>query len=157
MAVFIFTAKINKRRLAAGLACVLVVLAGVVTATLWSARPASAATEISPKGIKTAEDRVAYLQDWGWQVSPEPTLVEELQMPEEFGEEYDRYLELQSEQGFDMAKYAGKRIKRYTYEVLNYPGSKTGVVAHLLICKNRVIGGEVMGGDFLHGLAVPQG
>ncbi len=154
---FIFTAKIDKRKLAVALTGLVVIFAAVTATVLWDARPASAATTVNPKGVKTGEDRIEYLQGWGWQVSPEPALVEELQMPEEFGADYDRYLALQSEQGFDMAKYAGKRIKRYTYEVLNYPGGKTGVVAHLLIYKNRVIGGEVMGSDFLHGLAVPQG
>ncbi len=153
----ILTAKLEKRKIALALTGLVVVFAAAAAAFLWSARPASATTSVSPKGIKTNEDRVAYLQDWGWLVSPEPTLVEELQMPEEFGAEYDQYLALQEGQGFDMAKYAGKRIKRYTYAVQNYPSGETGVVAHLLICKNRVIGGEVMGNGFLHGLAVPQG
>ena len=108
------------------------------------------------KGVRSAEDRVAYLQEWGWQVAGDPTLVEELAMPEKFGEEYSQYLELQSAQGFNLAKYAGKRIKRYTFEVQNYPTGITGVSAHLLMYKNTVIGGEIMGDSFLHGLQVPQ-
>jgi len=154
---FILTAKIDKRKLAVALTGLVVVCATVAATVLWSARPASAATTVNPKGVKTNEDRLEYLQGWGWQVKDDPTLVEELQMPEEFGADYDQYLALQEGQGFDMVKYAGKRIKRYTYEIQNYPTGETGVVAHLLICKNRVIGGEIMGDGFLHGLAVPQG
>ena len=82
--------------------------------------------------------------------------MEELALPEEFGEEYGKYLELQTGQGFDLTRYAGKRIRRYTYEVLNYPTGESGVVAHLLICKNTVIGGEILGGSFLHGLSMPE-
>ncbi len=155
MAVFILTAKIDKRKLALALACVLTVGLLAAGAALWSASPASAAAGASPRGVRSAEDREEYLQSWGWLVSPEPTLVEELQMPEEFGPEYENYLALQSEQGFDLTKYAGKRIKRYTYEVLNYPTGESGVTAHLLLCKNTVIGGEVMGSGFLHGLQMP--
>lgn len=148
---FIWTAKIHKRKLAALLAAIVVAGAGLVLAVNAVSRPASATAEPNPKGVKSPEDRVAYLESWGWQVSPNETLVEELAMPEEFGEEYTQYLELQAGQGFDLTKYAGKRIKRYTYEVLNHPSGEQ-VTAHLLICKNTVVGGELMGTDFLCGL-----
>ena len=153
---FIFTAKINKKKIGLVMATGAVVAVAAVAAVMWSARPASAAVAPNPKGVRSAEDRVEYLQEWGWQVAENPTLVEELAMPQEFGEDYAQYLELQSAQGFDLAKYAGKRIKRYTYEVQNYPTGVTGVSAHLLMYKNRVIGGEIMGDSFLHGLQVPQ-
>lgn len=151
---FIWTAKINKKKIVLTLAAV--VCAGVAAVTLLGPREAEASAAVSPKGVKTEEDRVSYLQEWGWQVNPQATLVEELALPKEFGPEYSQYLELQTGQGFDLTKYAGKRIRRYTYEVLNYPTGETGVVAHLLLCKNTVIGGEVLGGSFLHGLAVPE-
>lgn len=151
MDVFIWTAKIHKRKLAAILAAVVVVGAGLAVAVSAASRPASATEGADPKGVKTNEDRVAYLQAWGWQVSGEPTLVEELAIPKEFGAEYEQYLALQTAQGFDLTKYAGKRVKRYTYEVLNHP-SGAGTTAHLLLYKNTVIGGELMGNDFLSGL-----
>lgn len=154
---FIFTAKINKRKIFAVLAGAFLLCAAAWGVTLWGSSPASAAAGANPKGVKTNEDRVAYLQAWGWNVSPEATLVEELQMPEEFGPEYEQYLDLQDAQGFRLDKYAGKRIKRYTYDVLNYPGGETGVIAHLLMYKNTVIGGEIMGNGFIHGLEMPEG
>ena len=57
-------------------------------------------------------------------------------------ESYAQYLELQNGQGFNLQKYAGKRVKRYTWTVTNYPGQPEGVQAHLLLCRNTVIGGE---------------
>ncbi len=151
---FIWTAKVNKRKILLTLAAAVCVTAAA--ATLLGSRGAEASAAVSPKGVKTEEDRVAYLQEWGWQVNPQAALVEELELPGEFGEEYSQYLELQTGQGFDLGKYAGKRVRRYTYEVLNYPTGETGVVAHLLVYRNTVIGGEVLGGSFLHGLAVPE-
>ena len=151
---FIWTAKVNKRKIILALAAVVCVAGAAVT--LLDGRGAAASASVSPKRIKTEEDRIAYLQEWGWQVGPQAVLVEELELPREFGPEYAQYLELQTGQGFDLSKYAGKRVRRYTYDVLNYPTGETGVVAHLLLCKNMVIGGEVLGDSFLHGLAVPE-
>ena len=50
-------------------------------------------------------------------------------------------------------------MKRYTYEVTNYPTGETGIQAGLLIYKNTVIGGEVLSSDlggFIQGLAMPS-
>lgn len=152
---FIWTARVNIKKLVVTAAVAVVVCASAV-AVLLGARQVQAAAVVSPKGVKTADDRAAYLREWGWQVSPEAVLTEELVLPEQFGEEYTKYLELQKEMGFDLTDYAGKRVKRYTYEVLNYPGGETGVRAHLLLRRSTVIGGEIVGRDFLHSLALPS-
>lgn len=152
---FIFTARIDRKRIALTAAAVALVCAAAAAAALLLPRQAQAAAVVSPKGIKTEADRVAYLQGWGWQVSPQAVLTEELMVPEELGEEYEKYLSLQAEMGFDLASQAGKRVKRYTYEVLNYPGGKTGVSAHLLMRRNTVVGGEIVGDGFIHSLEMP--
>ena len=156
---FIWTAKLRRGRLVAGVAAI-VVLCGAVALVggVLSARGVDAVSPApaSPKGIKTNEDRIAYLESYGWQVSADPLSVEELAIPEEFDETYTQYLSLQSGQGFDLEKYKGKRVKRYTYEISNYPTGETGVQAGLLIYKNTVVGGEVLSsqlGGFIHGLA----
>lgn len=154
---FIWTAKLNKKKAAVVLAAAVVLGAAAVAAVTLAGRREQASATISPKGIRTEADRVAYLQEWGWQVNPQAALVEELELPQEFGETYSQYLALQTGQGFDLEKHAGKRVRRYTYEILNYPTGETGVVAHLLVRKNTVIGGEVIGGSFLQGLAMPEG
>jgi len=123
---------------------------------LLGGRGAAASGGPDPKGVKTAQDRSAYLAGWGWLTPADAESAEELALPEEFGSEYSQYLELQAGQGFDLTKYAGKRIKRYTYNVLNYPGGVQGAQAHLLLYKNTVIGGEIVGENFLHGLQMPD-
>lgn len=156
----IYTAKLDRRRLAAGgitalvLVCALAVLLGFL-----DRGAASVAEVVSPKGVRTEEDRLAYLGAYGWLVKEEPLAVEELLIPEEMGEEYTDYLELQSQQGFDLQKYAGKRVKRYTYEILNYPTGETGIQVSLLMYRSTVVGAEVLSpalDGFIHGLQMPQ-
>ena len=84
--------------------------------------------------------------------------VEELIIPEQFDETYSQYLELQASQGFDLTDYCGKRVKRYTYEITNYPTGESGIQAGLLVYKSTVIGGDVLSaqlGGFIHGLEMP--
>ena len=156
---FIWTAKVNRRKLTAA-AVAGVVLCGALVAlfVLLGGRGTAVSALADPKGVRTNEDRIAYLESYGWQVSADPLSVEELAIPEEFDETYTQYLSLQSGQGFDLEKYKGKRVKRYTYEISNYPTGETGVQAGLLIYKNTVVGGEVLSsqlGGFIHGLAMP--
>lgn len=155
---FIFTAKVRRGRIAAVAAAAVVVCGVLTAAVVLGTRGAAVSASASPKGVRTNEDRVAYLESFGWMVSPEAVSVEELRIPEEFDETYTQYLELQKSQGFDLTEYQGKRVKRYTYEITNYPTGETGIQAGLLIYKNTVIGGDVLSpelGGFIHGLSMP--
>ena len=156
----IITAKVPRPKISFGVAaaaflcCVALVMALVPPAV----RQTAASAQISHKGIRTRADQVEYLEQYGWQTAPEPSAVEELRIPESFDESYAQYLLLQREQGFDLEAYAGKRVKRYTYPILNYPTGETGIIANLLIYKNTVVGGEVLSPQldgFLHGLQMP--
>lgn len=155
----IVTAKMPKRKLTLGVAAAALLCCCAIALNFGQAvREVSSSTVPNPKGVKSNQDRVDYLSAYGWQVEEEPVATQELLIPQEMDESYSEYLALQTQQGFDLEKYAGKRIKRYTYEVLNYPTGETGVQVNLLICKNTVIGGEVLSprlDGFLHGLAMP--
>ena len=160
---FILTAKIPRRLLK--LCGVLAVLGLCIVSLLPSFSvllPAVQETTVvsmpNPKGIRSNEDRIDYLTDYGWDVSPEPVAVQELLIPTEMDESYQDYLTLQTQQGFDLEKYAGKRLKRYTYELYNYPSGESGIQANLLLYRNTVVGGEILSprlDGFLHGLAMP--
>ena len=157
---FIFTAKIRRGRVAAVAAAAAAVCAALLAAGgLSGGRGAAASAPADPRGVRTNEDRVAYLERCGWTVSAEPITVEELILPEEFDDTYSQYLALQESQGFDLTDYRGRRVKRYTYEVTNYPTGASGVRAGLLIRRNTVIGGDVLSaqpGGFIHGLTLPS-
>ena len=155
----IMTAKVPKRKLTWGVAAAALLCCCAIALNFGQAvREVSASTVPNPKGVKSNQDRVEYLSAYGWQVSQEPIATQELLIPEEMDDSYSEYLALQAEQGFQLEKYAGKRVKRYTYDVLNYPSGEAGVQANLLICKNTVVGGEVLSprlDGFLHGLTMP--
>lgn len=156
----IVTAKVPRRKLAVGVALAALACCCALVLNLGggAVREAAAPAAPDPKGVRSNADRVEYLRSYGWEVKEEPVATQELLIPEELDESYTEYLALQSEQGFHLEKYAGKRAKRYTYEITNYPTGEAGVQANLLICKNTVIAGEVLSprlDGFLHGLAMP--
>lgn len=157
--VIIWTAKLHKGRLAAGGIAAVALICGIAVLMGIFGRATTASAAVSPKGVKTPEDRIAYLQSYGWQVKEEPLAVEELLVPEEFGAEYADYLSLQESQGFDLTRCKGKTVKRYTYEITNYPTGETGVQVSILIYKNTVVGADVLSpalDGFIHGLTMPQ-
>jgi hypothetical protein len=94
--------------------------------------------------LSTNEQRVAYLQEFGWQVSPEPIETLDLQLPEELTPQWDEYLKLQAQQGLPFADCAGQAVRRFTYTVANYPGFPDGVQANLFLCGDRLVGGDII-------------
>lgn len=108
---------------------------------------------------KTEEQRQEFLTALGWVVNPEPDEVVEVIIPKNFDDVYENYNNIQKEQGMDLSRYKGKRCKRYSYTVLNYPGGAQNVRLNLLVCGNKIVGGDVssMGLDgFMQGLVFPK-
>ncbi len=104
--------------------------------------------------IKTNDDRIDFLEQFGWTVSEKPSDEEEVTIPDDFDKIMLSYNEFQRQMGLDLAKYKGKKVMRYTYEITNYPEYEGRVYANLLIYRNKVIGGDVCSADasgFLHG------
>ncbi len=91
----------------------------------------------------TTEQQVAFLGAFGYEVDPQPALIEEVVIPAEFDETYKEYNNCQKLSGFDLEKYKGCRVKKYTYYISNYPDYKEDVVANLLIYNKKVIGGDI--------------
>lgn len=91
----------------------------------------------------TAEKRVAFLAECGWQVDLSSEQAQEILIPEHFSSVYDQYNQLQLQQGYDLSDYAGRSCTMYTYTVTNYPDKGQTVLADLYIYKNQVIGGDV--------------
>jgi len=114
--------------------------------------------KISFDRIKSNEDRIAFLAQYGWTAAETPAEEVTLTIPSEFDKIMKTYNELQKAQGLDLSKYKGKSVTRYTYEITNYPGHTEKVLANIIVYKNRVIGGDICSTDvngFIHGFA-PQ-
>ena len=74
----ILTAKLPRhRKLTIGVAVAALACCAALVLTLGGgpAREASASAVPSPKGVKSNEDRVAYLQSYGWEVSAEEVFL----------------------------------------------------------------------------------
>ncbi len=129
-------------------------------------QPVAAAGEVSEdvetiryEKIKSNEERIAFLAQFGWEVTAEPVESTTVTIPKEFDKVFAAYNELQRTQGLDLTEYGGRTVERYTYTVTNYNGYEGAVLANLLVFRGRVIGGDVCSADaagFLHGFAAPE-
>jgi hypothetical protein len=155
---FIFTAKVNRKKLLTG---IIFILAVIIVAVIVAAASRGATKEASLTSVvKTNEERVEYLKGLGWQVSDEPIDEQIITIPSEFDEVYTEYNELQKTQGFDLTKYAGLEATRYTYEVTNYPDTADRVVADIIVYRNRIVAGDVQStalDGFMESLTFPKG
>ena len=106
--------------------------------------------------IKTNEDRISFISQFGYEVDSTPLEEAEVTIPEEFDKVFTGYNELQKKQGMDLEKYKRKKLMRYTYKVTNYNGYNGDVYINLLIKGKRVVGGDVCSADskgFIHGFS----
>lgn len=105
----------------------------------------------------TEDDILSFVSKCGWQVDKEPVEVRDVVIPESFDEVYNNYNEIQLNQGFDLTKYAGKRVKRWTYIIKNYPDTAPEddfVRINILVSDDKIIGGDVCSvklDGFMHG------
>lgn len=141
----------------------LVLCAAAVGAFFWFAsgnKPAANDGAISLKA-GNAEERLAFISQFGWDVQEDPLEVAEVIIPSQFDAVYKKYNEIQINQNMDLSLYCGKRVKRWTYAVRNYPGYETQadvVQISLLIYEGLVIGGDVCSTElngFMHGFDFP--
>lgn len=101
-------------------------------------------TEINYGGVRSDEERIKFIEQFGLSVKVEPITEETVALPETFDKVLNEYNELQKLQGLDLSKYKSKRVTHYTYEVTNYEHS--GVVyVNLYVTRGRVVGCDLTG------------
>ncbi len=136
---FVMTTKIDKKKIAIVAAAVIAVIAAAMLLFGGSDSAATAA----PSTVASNDDRVKFLESFGWEVVTSPTETSQVRIPAQSNEIFDRYNALQKSQGYDLKNYQGKTVMRYVYKIKNYPGAAEPVYATLLISNNQVIGGDV--------------
>ena len=110
--------------------------------------------KINYKNIKTNDDRINFLKQFGWEVDPEPVETAEIIIPADFDAVYKKYNEVQKAQSLNLEKYKNKTVKRHTYEIVDYLGYNGTVYANILIYKEKVVGGDICSAElngFMHG------
>ena len=103
--------------------------------------------EVDFSNIKTEDDRVAFIEQFGLIVKGAAKESKSFVMPENFDRVIYGYNEIQKRQGLDLSKYAKKKVTRYTYEIENFEGYEGDVNVNLLMYRNRIIGCDVSSAD----------
>ena len=102
----------------------------------------SSNTGIDYSGIKTKEDRIAFIEQFGFKVDEASEEEAAFRMPKDFDRVILGYNELQKKQGLDLSKYAKKKVTRYTYKVENYD-SEGEVFVNLFVHRQRIIACDI--------------
>ena len=134
----IMTAKVNLKKIALILGAIAAVIVGLIL--LLGGRGEAKTTSAA---VSNNDARVKFLTDLGWEVTTSPAESSQVRIPENATEVFDRYNQLQKNQGYDLTQYAGKSVMRYVYKINNFPGATEPVYATLLVYKNQIIGGDV--------------
>ena len=121
----------------------------------------SSSTNVSSSlTVTSEEDLLKFISFHGWEVDTQPAEVRDVIIPETFDEVYANYNQIQIQQGFNLEKYAGQRVKRWTYIVRNYPETSPEddyIRINILVSDNNVIGGDVCSvklDGFMHGFSM---
>lgn len=147
---FIWSMKMKKQRML--ILLIVLLLAVAVVLYFVMGKPKASGSETKFSGTT---DLVTYIESFGWQVEPLPCEEVEVTVPKEFDDVYLNYNEIQKRQGFDLTKYQGKRVRRTTFVLLNYPGYPDNMRADVLTCGDRIVGADVCSLEirgFMHGL-----
>ena len=135
----VMTAKVNLKK-------ILIYLAAAAAAILLIVMLFGGGSDAAPTAapaIVSNDDRVTFLESFGWDVTNSPVETGQVRIPMDSTEVFSRYNALQKSQGYDLSAFAGKNVMRYVYQVSNYPGATEPVYATLLVYKDQVIGGDV--------------
>ena len=85
-----------------------------------------------------------FLTKFGMAADFDSATEEYVLIPNEFDPIYEKYNELQGENGLDLAPYRGKRAEKVTTELLNSDVR----FAVLLVAKDKVIGAHITNGEY---------
>ena len=135
----VMTAKVDMKKILLVLAAVAALILSVIL--LFGGGNEAETTAAKP--VTGNDARIQFLKDFGWEVTTTPAETSQVKIPEETSEVFDRYNNLQKSQGYDLSKFAGKKVMRYVYEINNFPGAKEPVYATVLVYKDRIIGGDI--------------
>ena len=136
----VVTAKVNMKKVLLILSSIAAVILALI---LLLDDSAPTATPTAAPQLSGNDARIKFLEDFGWDVTTSPKESGQVKIPQETTEVFDRYNALQKAQGYDLSKYAGKKVMRYVYQINNYPGATSAVYATLLVYKDAVIGGDI--------------
>ena len=102
---------------------------------------------------KTDSERRAYLSKYGYKLASDCE-QKEITIPKKWNDVYNSYNQIQKNQGFDLTDYKGQKATLYTYTVTNYKGKGDCIVADMLVCEGKLIGGDICNSSAKDGFLV---
>lgn len=145
---FVYSVRASTVKFFAVIVLTLAVLAGVLIFGGIGGGAVSASSDVIDfGGIKTNDDRVRFIADFGVEVEEAPIETVDFSVPENFDRVIMGYNEIQRRQGLDLSRYKNKKVTRYTYLVKNYEGYDKEVHVNLIMYKNTVIACDVSSAD----------
>ncbi len=139
---FIYSIRASTVKLIGIVALTLVLLVTAVVFGGGETVAAAADGEINFGGMKTNEDRVAFIESFGVKVEGTPIEEEAFTMPENFDRIIAGYNELQKRQNLDLTKYQNKKVTRYTYKVTNY-ADEGEVYVNLFVYRSKIVACDI--------------
>ena len=156
---FIYSVRASTVKFFAFVLVAVALVIGIVAFGSDSSVSASASGEIDFSGMKTKEDRLAFMSSFGIQVA-DGEQTQAFVIPKNFDRVILGYNEIQKKQGLDVTKYTRKKITRYTYEVTN-ASCEGKVYANLFVYRGRIIACDVSsleGEGFVYPMTqIPEG
>lgn len=154
----IMTAKVPKRRI---LLVVLLLLAAAVVLALClgGAKHGGEKPQRTDAKGGTNEARIAFLAEYGWEVSAEPVQTQQVRVPEEPARSSCATTSCRSRRDTTLLQYSGQELTRYVYQVTNYPDSSGTYYATLLVKDGQIVGADIASSaknGVMHGLKMPE-
>ncbi len=144
---FVYSVRASTVRFFGVIVLTLAVLIGALVIGQSDAVAVSAASGVDFGGIKTNDDRLAFISSCGIEISGDPKEEVTFRIPDKLEGVLAGYNELQKSQGLDLSKYKNKKVTRYTYEIDGY-GDYTGpVCVNLIVFRNKIIACDVSSAD----------
>ena len=144
---FVYSVRASTVRFFGVIVLTLAVLIGALVIGRSGTVAVSAASGVDFSCIKTNDDRLAFISQFGIEVSGDPKEEVTFRVPSKLEGVLADYNELQKSQGLDLTKYENKKVTRYTYEIEGY-GDYTGpVCVNLIVFRNRVVACDISSAD----------
>jgi SRSO17 transposase len=143
----------TKAKISLALFCIVAVL--ITSTAIADSAKRSSVTAPSMAGV-TNEERITFLTEKGWEIVANPVEIKEITVPKEFDAVYTEYNNIQKSVGMNLETVKGKTVKRFSYEVLNYPdAAEANVIANLIVYNGKIVGGDISSTSldgFMHGI-----
>ncbi len=149
---YVISVKFNMKKFLSAVAVICVAVA--IFCVAFPQRSSDVLSSKVDKSGKTTQEHIDFLNAYGYNITEKPVQIQEIIIPQEFSSDYEKYNECQKLSGFDLSRFKGYRVKKYTYKVLNYTDSSDEVVANIFIYNDKIIGGDISSttlGGFVHG------